>query len=73
MAGLSSPILGAIARKNELLKAAWGILRKCERSGILNEEYIRMGGETFNGPEIADEIAAHLGLSKTDHPDTINL
>lgn len=57
----------------ELLRAAWGILRKCERSGILHEEYIRIGGESFNGPELADFIAAHLGLSKHDHPDTVNL
>ena len=73
MASVLSPTLESIARKNELLRAAWGILRKCDRSMIVWDEYINIGTETFNGPELADAIAAHLGLAKTDHPDTVDL
>lgn len=62
-----------LARKNELLRAAWAILRKCENGEPIWNEYIQIGSESYNGEELADAIAAHLGLSKTDHPDTINL
>lgn len=60
-------------RDEELLQAAWAILRRCEDGSTVFENYAPLGEGTVNGEELADEIAEHLGMSVTDHPDTENL
>lgn len=60
-------------RDKELLLAAWGILRKCEDGSPIWTHYVHIGTDEFHGEELADAIAEHLGLSKTDHPDTEKL